>query len=122
MPRPCPSGAPPAADGSPAPPALGQRDMATLALGQHLESKCSCRWDRLDQAHKNFVAQPVGLAAAAADERVLLLHQMIEVADHRGCGDEPICPGVLEPYEEAEARDTRDASLELGTDPIGQMS
>src|SRR5690348_7935334 len=60
------------------------------AFGQKLESQGTGDRRGLDQAYGDLVAQAVGLAAAVADQRVLVLVIAEVVIANRARGNEPV--------------------------------
>ena len=74
----------------------------------------------LDQPHRDAIAEPVGLAAAVADQRVaVLVIAEIVVADGAR-RDEAVGAGVVELDEQAGAGHAGDAALERRADAIGE--
>src|SRR5207302_1469760 len=98
----------------------GPRALGGLAVREELEPQRAGQRDRLDQPHRDMVAQPVALAARAADQRMaVLVIAEILVADGAR-RNEAVGARVVELDEQADAGHPGDATLEGGADPISQ--
>src|SRR5262245_27684731 len=96
------------------------RSLARAAVGQQLEAERAGDRRGLDQPHRYRVAEPVGLAAGIADQRMaVLLIAEIFVAD-RARRDETVGAGIVELDEQAGAGDAGNVALERGADPVGE--
>ena len=90
------------------------------AFGQKLEAERAGDRRRLDELHRDAVAEPVRLARAVADHGVHgLLVAEIFVADGAR-RNEAVGAGVVELDEQAGAGDAGDAALEGGADAVGE--
>src|SRR5262245_15771775 len=85
---------------------------------QEFESQRPGDRRRLDQAYRHLVAEPMGLAAVGADQRmpVLVIAEVL-VADLAG-RDEAVGAGLVELHEQAGAGRTRDVAREGRADAV----
>src|SRR5437899_4644502 len=92
------------------------RSGIAASFRQHLEAQCTGDRRRLDEAHRDCIAEPIGLCAGVADQRVgALVVAEIFLAERRR-RDEAIGAGVVELDEQAGARDAADVPVEDGAD------
>src|SRR5262245_59087733 len=89
-------------------------------LRQKLESQGAGDRRGLDQAHGAPVAEPVGLAAAVADQRVAILVIAEIFAPDGARRNEAVGAGIVELDEQAGARDPRDVAVEGRADAVGE--
>ena len=88
------------------------RSGALAALRQKLESQRTRDRRGLDQAHGHAVAEPVGLAAAVADQRVTVFVIAEILAADRARRNEPVGAGIVELDEQSGAGDAGNVSVE----------
>src|ERR1700730_18574226 len=90
------------------------------SLRDEIETQRAGHRNRLHQAHRHLVAEPVCLAARLADQRMgRLVVADILVAD-LSRGDEAVSPGLVELDEEAGTGDAADMALEGRADLLGK--
>ena len=100
--------------------ALSRRMRGGIAASSDSISNRSAGDGRPDEAHRNRIAEPIGLSAGVADERMgALLVTKIFIAQGRG-RNEAVGAGVVELDEQAGSGDAADAPLEDDTDAIGK--
>src|SRR5207245_1497617 len=75
---------------------------------------------RLDEADCDAVAEPMRLAGAIADQRMLVLLVAEIIVAERARRNEPVGAGLVELDEEAGARRAADMALEGGADAVGE--
>src|SRR5262249_36395978 len=90
------------------------------SLGEKFESQRARDRRRLDQAHGDAVAEPMGLATAVADQRVAILVVAEIFAADGARRNETVGAGVVELDEQAGASDARNVSLEAGAAAVGE--
>src|SRR4051794_26268734 len=89
------------------------------SAGQQLEPQRAGDRRRLDQAHRDAIAEPPGLAGAVADQRVFGLVVAEKIVADGACRDEAVGAGLVELDEQAGAGRTADAALEGRADAVG---
>src|SRR5690349_3512865 len=90
------------------------------ARGKKFESQRACDRRGFDQPHRDSIAEPVGLAAARADQGMAVL-MMAEIVVADGARrDEPVGAGVIELDKKAGAGRPGDVTLERRADAIGE--
>src|SRR5262245_10710185 len=90
------------------------------AFGEKLESQRARDRRGLHQAHGDLVAQAVGLAAAVADQGVLVLVVAEVVVADGARRNEPVGAGIVELDEQARAGGAGDVALEARADAVGE--
>ena len=95
---------------------------AAASLRHQFETQRARDRSRLDQLHRNRVAETVGFARALADHRVRTLVVTEVIVADRASRHEPIRSGPGELHEEPGARHARDAAFERRCDDLLNMT
>src|SRR3954451_22306450 len=96
------------------------RASVIASFGEDFESQCAGDRRRLDQLHRNGVAEPIRLAGMVADQGMARLIVTVVVVANRARRTEAVGSGLRQFDEQSRAGVSADAALERRTNAIGE--